>query len=150
MIFDRTQRDVYEALNIRAAKVQNSLPLTETEQNTLERGMLTISTLNRIEKKQAQLSENLTRRGYRNSAVKTRTWSYTDIFVEADLNRIVDNCRILREASVTYSDTPLVPVPNFNYLTWNDIERILHDIETIVDEIVRNYRECGAYICGED
>ena len=55
MIFDRTQNDVDTAILIRSEKVQNFETLTESEIATLEKGTLTINTLNRIENKQSEL-----------------------------------------------------------------------------------------------
>ena len=55
MIFDRTAADVEEAIRIRKEKVQKMQDLTEEEINILERGTLTINTLNRIEEKQEEL-----------------------------------------------------------------------------------------------
>ena len=52
MIFDRTQNDVDTAIRLRREKVQTFQELTESEIVILEKGTLTINTLNRIESKQ--------------------------------------------------------------------------------------------------
>ena len=56
MIFDRTQEDIEKAYELRS-KLQNGDSLTESEMTLLERGTLTINTLNRIEEKIIQLIE---------------------------------------------------------------------------------------------
>ena len=54
MIFDRTQNDVDTAILLRDTKIKKFETLTESEIATLEKGMLTINTLNRIEDRQEQ------------------------------------------------------------------------------------------------
>ena len=56
MIFDRTQNDVDAAISLRNKKVKGFESLTSEEINTLERGTITINTLNRIENKQMELA----------------------------------------------------------------------------------------------
>ena len=58
MIFDRTQNDVDTAILLRDTKVKNFETLTESEIATLEKGMLTINTLNRIETKQRRIKKS--------------------------------------------------------------------------------------------
>ena len=65
MIFDRTQNDVDTAILLRNTKVKKFETLTESEIATLEKGTLTINTLNRIEAKQEEL--------------KNRTYTYRGI-----------------------------------------------------------------------
>ena len=61
MIFDRTQEDVDTAVRLRNEKVKEFKNLTNEEINTLERGTITINTLNRIENKQTEIAELFSR-----------------------------------------------------------------------------------------
>ena len=151
MIFDRTQKDVDDALVIRDEKVKNFVELTADDLSTLERGFLTINTLNRIENKTAELWESIREIYYYTEPLSTRTWDYTDFFQESDFERIIHNLEKLKKAFLLYHDTPLMPM--FNYRRFeviNDAEKILFDIDRMIEEIKSLWRECGTFQCGEE
>jgi hypothetical protein len=149
MIFDRTQEDIEKAYELRS-KLQNGDSLTESEIALLERGTLTINTLNRIEEKIIQLKPLLDEMDYRSKSISSRIWDYEDYFKQSDFERILQNIFNLRTASILYEDTPPVPENNYRkYSVINDVERILYDLEEIINEILSNYRECGNTECGE-
>lgn len=152
MIIDRIQADVDEAIKIRNEKVKTFQALTESEITTLERGTMTINTLNRIEEKQNELKNLINELGYWNTAdVKSKTnWTYTDIFCDEDFQRIIDNENILRKAFFVYADTPETPGISFHYEDINSLEKILVDLDVMINDVKSNYRECGNYNCGED
>ena len=75
MIFDRTQNDVDTAILLRDTKVKKFETLTESEIATLEKGMLTINTLNRIETKQRRIKKSFYAMGYWNTPTTNKTWS---------------------------------------------------------------------------
>jgi hypothetical protein len=60
-------------------KYQNGETLTETEAAQVERGTLSLETLNRIESKMHELATDLNKYAY-TVTVTTKTWAYTDIF----------------------------------------------------------------------
>ena len=59
MIFDRTASDVDAAIKIRDEKVKSYQELTEEDVDILERGFITLNTINRIEEKQSELKSLL-------------------------------------------------------------------------------------------
>ena len=150
MIYNRTSSDVDEAKRIRIEKVQKSIPLTEAEIETLNRGTVTIDTLNRIEAKEEELTILLNKNGYWNTPVETHTWTYADIFDINAFNRILNNLNLLRDAFFTFTTTPRTPTPRYHFSNFNDLEKILHDLEIMVDDIKSLYRECGAFECGQE
>jgi hypothetical protein len=152
MIYNRTQTDIETAKNLIETKVKTFQPLTESEIEKIERGTLTINTLNRIENKQGELRELLNAAGYwyTNISSRSREWEYTDIFVEEDFARILKNCQILKNAFLQYFDTPKTPKVAYHFENINSIEKILFDLEKMVNEIKSNYRQCGAFECGGD
>ena len=136
MIFDRTQNDVDTAILLRREKVQAFQELTEREIATLEKGTLTINTLNRIESKQEELKNLFNDIGYWNTPISTRQWAYADIFEGAQFDRILSNLEILIKAFFIYKDTPNVPDNNYRkYQTINDVKS--------------RYKRCGTFRCGE-
>lgn len=150
MITDRTQTDVDNALKIRNERVKTFQTLSDDDVNILERGTLTINTLNRIEEKQAELKNLINELGYWNTNINTKTdLTYTDIFTEADFQRIVDNENILREAFFTYKNTPKTPNISFHYEDINSLEKILVDLDVMINDVKSRYRRCGTFRCGE-
>lgn len=149
MIFDRTQQDVDLALYLRQNKVQKFQELTESDIEVLERGFMTANTLNRIEQKQVELKSILSQMGYWNVPIQNKTWDTAQIFNVEDFKRIIENLRILKEAFFTYKETPQNPRSRYHYENINAIEKILHDIEIMTNEIKSNYVFCGKFNCGE-
>lgn len=149
MIFDRTQNDVDTAIRLRNEKVQKFKELTEEEIGILEKGTLTINTLNRIEQKQEELKNLLNEIGYWNTSVKSENWQYSDFFKQEDFDRILENLISLMDAFFVYSYTPKVPDNNYRkYQTTNDVEKILNDIDVMINDVKSHYRECGNFECG--
>lgn len=149
MIFNRTQNDVDTAISLRAEKVQKFQELTSDEVETLERGTLTINTLNRIESKQEELKNLFNSMGYWNSPIIIKTWNSSQIFKGEEFDRILNNLEMLKEAFFVYKDTPNTPLPVYHYTNINDIEKILYDLDMMIDDIKVRYRQCGTFQCGE-
>ena len=150
MIFDRTQNDVDTARILRDTKVKNFEALTETEIATLEKGTLTINTLNRIEAKQDELKNLFNDMGYWNTPISTRQWAYADIFEGTQFDRILNNLEILIKSFFIYKDTPNVPDNNYRkYQTINDVEKIIYDLDVMINDVKSRYKRCGTFRCGE-
>lgn len=150
MIYNRTQTDVDNAISIRANKIQKGLELSADEISIMERGTITINTLNRIEDKQDELKNLINQMGYFNTKnVINRRWGYEDFFDEVNFNRILDNLAILKNAFFVYSNTPPIPRAIYSYQSINDLERILRDMDVMINDIKSRYRQCGTFECGE-
>ena len=150
MIFDRTQNDVDTAIVLRNTKVKKFETLTESDIATLEKGTLTINTINRIETKQEELKNLFNDMGYWNTPTTNKTWSENDIFYIDDFQRIVDNTNVLRRAFFVYKDTPNTPPISYYWDDLNALEKILHDIDVMINDVKSYYRECGTFECGEE
>lgn len=148
MIFDRTSFDVEKA-KVARAKLQKGESLSDSDVLYLERGTLTINTLNRIEEKQAQLKKALDDALYFSPYMESVEWENGDIFKESDFFRIIANDLNLRNAFYVLDETPEQPAPRFHYTNINDIEKILADIEFNLDYMISHFRQCGATQCGE-
>ena len=149
MIFDRTQNDVDAAIRLRAEKVQTFQELSASDVETLERGLITINTLNRIENKQDELKSLINALGYWNTNITNKTWNETQIFDIVEFQRIVDNTNILRTAFFTYNDTPNTPGVSYYYEDINSLEKILNDLDVMINDVKSRYRQCGTFQCGE-
>ena len=149
MIFDRTQNDVDTAIRLRREKVQKFQALTESEIATLEKGTLTINTLNRIENKQDELKNLFNDMGYWNTPMLNKVWGENDIFNVDAFQRILDNTNVLRNAFFEYKGTPNTPPVSYHYNDINALEKILFDLDVMINDVKSLYRECGTFESGE-
>ena len=150
MIYNRTENDIETARNLIETKVKNFGELTVDEVAKIERGTFTINTLNRIEQKQAELKTLFNDIGYWNTPIINRTWAEYDIFGELDFQRVLDNTNTLREAFFVYNNTPITPPISYHYNDINALEKILYDLENMVNDMKTRYRQCGTFECGEE
>ena len=150
MIFDRTQNDVDTAILLRDTKVKKFETLTESEIATLEKGMLTINTLNRIETKQRRIKKSFYAMGYWNTPITNKTWGENDIFNADEFQRILDNTNVLRQAFFVYKDTPNTPPISYYWDDINALEKILYDLDVMISNVKADYRFCGEFECGEE
>ena len=144
MIFDRTQTDVENAIRLRSEKVQSFQELTEAEIEILEKGTLTVNTINRIEMKQAELKNLFADIGYVNVQIHNLYWAQNQIFKGADFERLLNNTEFLKGAFFTYRDTPETPGSvSYHWRELNALEKILHDLDVMINDVKSHYRECG-------
>lgn len=149
LITDRTQADVDSAIEIINGKVKKKQALSTSDIETLERGTITINTLNRIEEKQAELKVLFDSQGYYTPFIVNKHWTDDDIFGEGDFQRIINNTYLLRNAFYVYMTTPKTVSMNYTYKNMNDLERILFDLNRMMDYVVFNYKQCDTFYCGE-
>ena len=147
MIFDRTQEDVDTAVRLRNEKVKEFKNLTSEEINTLERGTITVNTLNRIENKQTEIAEMLSQLSI-NVEIKNKNWEETQIFNRAEFQRILDNLNVLVKYFCVYSNTPNVPKISYHFEDINAIEKILFDLEELYNKALKSFVYCGITHCG--
>lgn len=150
MITNRTQYDVDTAISIIKNKVQKFQELTESDIVTLERGTMTYNTLNRIENKQEELKNLFNDMGYWNTPITNKVWGENNIFNVDEFQRIIDNTNVLREAFFTYTHTPNTPSISYHFEDINSLEKILYDLDVMINDVKSHYRECGTFECGEE
>ena len=147
MIFDRTQEDVDTAVRLRNEKVKEFKNLTSEEINTLERGTITINTLNRIENKQQERNELFSNIAI-NVDIQNKVWDSTEIFDRSNFERILQNLNILIENFCVYRNTPSVPRVSYHFEDINSIEKILFDLEELYNKALKSFIYCGISYCG--
>lgn len=149
MIFDRVQSDVDAAILLRDTKVKNFEELTESEIATIEKGTITYNTLNRIENKQEELKNLFNDMGYWNTPITNKVWGENDIFNVDEFQRIINNTNVLRQAFFVYKATPNTPPVSYHWQDMNALEKILYDLDVMINNIKDNYKFCGEFECGE-
>lgn len=143
MIIDRTHNDVLKSIEL----AQRGGVFSEKEIETLERGMVTINTLNRIEEKQQEIANLISEMGYPVS-IENKTWNQQDVFFFEDLKRIVSNVEKLRISFFALNETPANPRAEYHYREFNLIEKVLLDIQNNAVFAEENYKICGSAECG--
>lgn len=150
MIYDRTQEDVENAKRTIIEKVQKFYELSDEDLEILERGTVTIDTVNRISKKQDELLGLFVSLGYYGGEFEPLEWRVGDIFNEYDLMSLINRNEVLRPIFFTYSDTPGRAALEYTYNAFNDIERLLFDLEKMYEFVVANIKECDTFDSGEE
>lgn len=143
MIIDRTHNDVLKSIEL----AQRGGVFSEKEIETLERGMVTINTLNRIEEKQKEIANLISEMGY-SVSIENKTWKQQDVFFFEDLKRIVSNVEKLRTSFFALNETPANPRAEYHYREFNLIEKVLLDIQNNAVFAEENYKICGSAECG--
>lgn len=149
MIFDRTAKDVSEAINIRRNKIQKNIELTDEDIRKLEKGSITLSTINRISQKIIDLDAEISEMSYLNGSVSAKIWGENDFFMLDDFKRLTDDTARLKKRFMVFTTTPADPRPEYHYRELNLMEKILYDLDIMVQSVKSYYKQCGNYECGE-
>ena len=80
----------------------------------------------------------------------TEIFDENSVFTIKHFNRIINNIEEIRKAFFVKEDTPLTPIPSYHFETLNSIEKILYDIDEIIESMLTYQRECGDFECGEE
>lgn len=147
LIFDRTLGDVTRWKELRS-KPWREMTISERREWISDmKGCYNYTDMNRVENAVATISGFLKARGHEHETPVVKTnWSPSDIPSPDDMKRYYRNISILREAYLTYPDTPEAPREGerMDYVIANNIERILFDITDICVKTPQ-----GAYFLGE-
>nr|DAR00820.1 MAG TPA: hypothetical protein [Caudoviricetes sp.] len=151
LIYDRTQTDVNAAGSIRAKyqALRDWSGLTEAEITQLERGTLTNVTLNRVANAVSMLAPALNAAGYTVEAT-SQSFSETDRLKRSKYSVYLANVQTLRDAYYTLAETRELPAPEdkLKYTGANTIEKVLADIDLLLDGMKSIYRRAGTFTAG--
>lgn len=139
-VYDRTQDDVDKAKKLNLKYLNGTITESEKEEwKQSLKGVLNLSDINRIESNMSVLAE------YLSVPLTVKSWSMGDIPRAGDYLRIRDNVDVLRGAWMVLQDTPDTPTQPLNtFQKWNDIERILHDINHTYQKYINSFYYCDA------
>lgn len=115
------------------------VPYTEVIETEATKGAYNFSDLNRVERAVAEIAEII------GVSVTTKTdWNGWDIPTRTDLERYLNNIRLLQEIC---GETTVLPenLSKLTYSTANTIELVLLRCRNIAENAIR----CGEIICGE-
>lgn len=81
-----------------------------------------------------------------------REWQEGDVLYRPQWTTYLDNVQKLRDAYYTLAETGKLPAPEdkLGYIGANNIEKILADIDLLIDCMKASYRRCGTFRAGNN
>lgn len=85
-------------------------------------------------------------------ALEDREWRETDIVRLSQWRQYLANVQALRDAYYTLAETGELPAPGdkLGYVGANTIEKVLADIDLLIDCMKSSYRRCGTFRAGNN
>lgn len=162
LVYDRTSEDVAEVRRLLAKlDPETGDGLTAAEQAKWDAGLkgaYNFTDLNRVESAVKLLAAALTSAGYpvevtpvlKGSKSEDREWQEGDIVRRAQWTTYLDNVQRLRDAYYTLAETGELPAPEdkLKYTGANTIEKVLADIDLLLDGMKSIYRRSGTFSAG--
>ena len=109
-----------------------------------KKGVLNAEDINRIENNTETIADKIA------VPVTVKSWPVGGLPRVSDYKRIRDNVERIRQGYGIRSDTPATPEQPLNtYQKWNDIERILFDVNDLYDRTENARAYCGEIFAGE-
>lgn len=131
LIYDRTSRDLYDRTN---------------------KAYYNASDLNRVETATEYIARLLKVYSYfKNELVCKKNWVVTDFPAEVEMNRYLGNIQKLIDSFHLKKDSPALPksMNNLDIYTANDIEKILYDLNELIENMISQFYYCGEIYSGE-
>lgn len=118
--------------------------------NKTEKGYHNYTDVNRIEKWCGYIANLLTSYGYPVHIVTKTNWVMIDERKASEMERIRSNVSKIKQAYCTYSLTPAVPdtLNRIDIEKANAIEKVLFDIDELMNKMVAEFRKSGTFNCG--
>lgn len=162
LIYDRTPEDVAEVRRLLAKlDPETGDGLTAAEQAKWDAGLkgaYNFTDLNRVEQAVKTLTAALTSAGYpvevtpvlKGSKSEDREWQEGDIVRRPQWAAYLDNVQRLRDAYYTLAETGELPAPGdkLKYTGANTVEKVLADIDLLLDGMKSIYRRAGTFTAG--
>lgn len=81
-----------------------------------------------------------------------REWQEGDVLYRSQWSTYLENVQRLRDAYYTLAETGELPAPEdkLGYVGANNIEKVLADIDLLIDCMKSSYRRCGAFRAGNN
>lgn len=153
LVFDRTEQDVADAKAIIKLILLNGWDSLSSSQKATYlnglKGAYNYTDLNRLENAISSVSQALNTYGYINKVNSKLDWGYAALPTTKDMARIKENIDNLRDAYYTYNSTPPTPAEGnlrfLDYVSANNLEKILYDVEEIAYKMVYSYRYSNTF-----
>lgn len=162
LVYDRTAEDVAEVRRL-LWKLDPEVgeELTDEEWakwNAGMKGAYNYTDMNRVESAVKTLAAALTSAGYpveiapvlKGSKSEDREWQEGDVLYRPQWTTYLGNVQRLRDAYYTLAETGQLPAPGdkLGYVGANNIEKVLADIDLLLDGMKSIYRRAGTFTAG--
>lgn len=150
LITDRTQTDVDRVYALSKLGIAGMTAAELAEYIAGLKGAYNASDLNRVQAAMEYSADRLREYGYSVTLQPAPEWTRNDIPPQEQMAIYLDNLATLRGVLTVPQTTPEGPT-DMEDLMWqdaNDIERILADIDRLLDNMAAAWRHCGAAVCG--
>lgn len=155
LITDRTAEDVRRWESLRNKGFENM-----TEEERAEwladdmKGAYHKGDLNRVGEALNELHNKLLQAGYityQTTFTAKTNWTVASIPTADDLKHYLKSVGVIREALTQFANTPPTPTNTraLNYEEANNIEKILSDVETLINNMLATRYFCGDIFAGE-
>lgn len=147
LVYDRTQADVDRVLELNQKGISGMTTEELAEYLAGMKGAYNAADLNRVGQALLFLQNQLNSYGYAVTVSMKTNWTRTDAPTLAQLTSYLTQVGKIRSVLEVFSDTPAVP-STMNKLTWEDankIEKILWDVQRVIDQIVAGFWQSNAF-----
>lgn len=147
LITDRTQADVERWAYLRDKGWANMSEDERAEWDSDMKGSYNASDLNRVGEAMNYLAGRFRQYGYSVIIHPKTDYVPSDIPRESDMAQYLDDLRVLRSVFEVLSTTPEVPedMEDLTQEEANDIERILLDINAVIEKVFRSFLRSGQF-----
>lgn len=131
LIYDRTTKDLYDKT---------------------DKAYYNASDLNRVETATDYIAKLLKLYSYfKEDLVCKKDWLMTDFPTENGMNRYLSNIQKLIDSFYLKEDSPSLPesMNNLDVYKANDIEKILYDLNNLIENMVASFYHCNEIYAGE-
>lgn len=152
LITDRTAGDVARLRELLAKPVNTWTSADRSAFNAANKGAYNYIDMNRVENAVRTLADLLNANGYPVEILNVKTdWAESTVPTLTDLTRYLENVRRIRAAFHTLSTTPQVPasMKGLTYDKANAIERVLADVDVLLNNMIASYNYSGDIFGGE-
>lgn len=151
LIYDRTADDVAEALRLTQKAFAGTL--TDEEKTVWLAGMkgtYDAIDMNRVAAAVSTLSGLLNAAGYKNE-VSAQNFVEGEDSTDEKYSVYLSNVQTLRDAIAVRATTPELPAADakLDYVGANNIEKILTDLDELIDWMTYSQKYCGTFAAGQ-
>lgn len=153
LIFDRSTSDITELQTLRDKGFANMTSEEQTSWNNGLKGAYNISDINRVNDAVVYLQQLLLSCGYNITVSVGTDLVYSDLYNEEYCLNYLANIQHLIDGYYTMTETPSLPSTTAEILTLtgaNAIEKILYDIDYIIENMQKYYIHSGVASSGQN
>lgn len=151
LITDRSQSDVSRITYLNGLVFADMSDAEKAEWLAGSKGAYNYTDLNRVGLALEYLAEALTTETYPVAVNVKTNWQVSDYIYLPDIEHYLSQIEVIRSVLSVWNSTPATPTTILNITQANDIEKILVDVEKLLNNMITaySYRICGTFYLGE-